>query len=186
MKCNITQRRLPRSARVGVAWGVVIFLVGVLAVSIYEPMELGDPVRRTLAWIAGAVVFSSVILATALARLGGVRKLKEGFQFELSGDKIIQTHEGWQAVEIPLSRIETLHEYRGWLVIRGGEPARQVNDFEELKRELTTYRAVTPSKARSRLVVLIPLALLIVACLYLITSHNRTVVITAGSTVLLM
>jgi hypothetical protein len=175
-----------------VAWGAVVFLFGILAVSIYDPMELGDPARRTLAWIAGAVVLSSVIIATVLARLEGLRKLKEGFQFELSDDKIIQTHEGWQGVEISLASIESLHEYRGWLVIRGDEPARQitipseVNDFEELKRALTTYRAVTPSKAGSRLLVLVPFALLIVACLYFFISNNRKVVIVAGSTVLLL
>lgn len=180
-----------RTVRI-VAWGAVIFLLCVLAVSIYDPMELGDPLRRTLAWIAGAVVFSSVIIATVLARREKLRTLKEGFQFELSGDKIIQTHEGWPAVELPLARIESLHEYRGWLVVRGDEPARritippEVNDFEELKRALTTFRPVTPSKSRSRLVVLVPFSLLIVACVYFFASHNRTVIITSGSTVLLL
>ena len=134
----------------------------------------------------------AVVLAVLLSSRGGLRKFKEGFQFELAGGKITQRCEGQQAVEIPLVQIESLHECGGWLVIKGAEPARQitipseVNGFEELKRELTVYRAVTPLQAKIRLVSLFPLVLLTLAFFYFFTSHNRTVVLAAGGAVLLL
>lgn len=173
-------------------WGAIILLLGICIVSIYEPMELRDSVRRVLAWTAGAIVLSVVVLAMVLSSRGGLRKLKEGYQFELSDGKITQRREGQQTVEIPLAQIESLHEYRSWLVIRGAQPARQitipleVNGFEELKRELTAYRAVTPLQAKIRLFSFFPLVLLIVACLYLFTSHNSAIVLAAGGAVLLL
>jgi hypothetical protein len=193
----VTLYRLPndhanwRTIRV-IVWGAVVFLLGIAIVSIYEPVELGDSGRRTLAWIAGAIVLSSVLLANVVASRGSLRKLKEGFQFDISDGKIIQTHEGQQSVEIPLTQIVSIREYRGWLVINGGEPSRQitipseVDNFEELKRELTAQRAVTTLKSTSRFIGVVQTGLLIVACICLFISHNRAIVMTAGGVVLLL
>jgi hypothetical protein len=173
-------------------WGAIILLLGICILSIYDPMELGDSARRVLAWAAGVIVLLVVVLAMVLSSRGGLRKLKEGFQFELSNGKITQMSEGRQTVEIPLAQIESLHEYPGWLVIRGGQPARhitipsEVNGFEELKRELTAYRAIKPLKARIRLFSFFPLVLLIVACFYFFTSHNGAIILAAGGAVLLL
>jgi hypothetical protein len=167
-------------------------LLGICIVSVYEPMQLGDSARQVLAWTAVAIVLSAVVLAMVVASWGGLRQLKEGFQFEFSDGKITQKCEGQQPVEIPLAQIESLREYPGWLVVRGSEPARQmtipseVDGFEELKRGLTAYRAVTPLKAKIRLLRFLGLVVLIVACFYLFTSHNGAVVLAAGGAGLLL
>src|SRR2546422_126256 len=121
--CNMSLYRIPddtanwQTFRI-LGWGAAILLLGICIVSIYEPMELGDSARRVLAWTAGAIVLSVVVLAMVLSLQGGLRKLKEGFQFELSDGKITQRREGQQTVEIPLAQIEGLHDYHGWLVIK--------------------------------------------------------------------
>jgi hypothetical protein len=64
-------------------WGAIILLVGICVVAIYEPIELGDSSRRLLAWTAGAIVLSAVVLAMVLPSWGSLRKLKGGQRFEL-------------------------------------------------------------------------------------------------------
>jgi MFS family permease len=176
-----------------IAWSTVIFLAGIAVVAVYEPLGLGVSWRHTLAWIAGVIVLLSVVLACLLAMREGLRKLKEGFQFELCDGKIIQSHEGQQTIKIPLGQIESLQEVHGWLVISGGEPARKVavpadvNNFEELKRELAMYQSVEKQPHRFGMTGFPLAALFLIAYLCLLTSHNTAVIMTAaGATLALL
>jgi len=67
---------------------------------------------------------------------------QRGYRVEVFDGKIIQSRPGSSVVEIPVDRIVSLHESRGrWLIIRGGEPERQmavpleIVGFESLKRK---------------------------------------------------
>jgi len=104
----------------------------------------------------------------------------------MSDGKIIQSSDDTAAVEIPLNNIESLHEYRGGLLIRGGEPGqqisipREINDFEVLKREVSSYHPIAVFRARIYPISFLPVILMIVAWFLLLTSHARPVVLVAG------
>jgi hypothetical protein len=113
-------------------------------------------------------------------------KLKRKLRFEVSDGKIIQSSDDTAAIEIPLNNIASVHEYRGGLLIRGGEPRqqlsvpREIDDFEVLKRELTSYHPITVFKAKAYPFSFLPVILIIGAWFLLLTSHARPVVLVAG------
>jgi hypothetical protein len=100
--------------------------------------------------------------------------------------------EGSPTTEMPLTRIESIQEYRNWLIVRGGEPTQQitipveVEGFQELKRKLATYGTVSPLKTKSSPLWLLQLAVATVAYVLLLTSHVVSVVIVAGCLALLL
>jgi len=119
-------------------------------------------------------------------------KLKRTFQFQLSDDGIFQMREGSPTVGMPLRQIESLREYRGWLVIRGGGQAdpiaipSEVENFEQLKQRLTSYCALTTLKTKISPLSYLPFALAIVVYVLLFTSHVVVVVAGAGCIALLL
>ena len=128
----------------------------------------------------------SILGLTLLGVKDATWKLKRKLSFELSDERIIQRSDGAAAIEIPLNNIESLHEYRGLLLVKGGEPRqqmsvpREINDFEVLKRELTSYHPITVFKAKVNPFSYLPVILIIVAWFLLLTSHARPVVLVAG------
>ena len=129
---------------------------------------------------------ASVLGLTLLSVKDATWKLKRKLSFEVSDGKIIQSSDDAAAVEIPLNNIESVHEYRGLLLIRGGEPRKQIsvpveiNGFEALKRELTSYHPLTVFRAKVYWSSFLPVALMVVAWILLLTSHARIVVLVAG------
>jgi hypothetical protein len=171
-----------------VGGGAVIVLLGVFFLSVYEPAELSHSTKLLLAGLVAAITLVAVVVALVVVNKEGLRR----FQWELSADKIIQRYEGWPTIEIPLTAIESLYEYHGWLVIRAVAPVRQItvsskiNEFQQLKSELARQCPVTPPKVKGSHLTLIPLVLAIVAYVFLFTSHGRVVVIGAGAAALLL
>ena len=131
-------------------------------------------------------MMASVLGLTLLSVKEGTWKLKRKLRFEVSDGKIIQSSDDFAAVEIPLNNIKSLHEYPGGMLIRGGEPRRQVsvpreiNDFEALKRDLTSYHPITVLKAKIYLFSFLAVIFMIVAWFLVLTSHARPVVLVAG------
>ena len=173
-------------------WGAIVVLLGILLFSIYEPVGLSDSVGHAIGWLAGAIVLTAGVGATVLAIKEGTLKLLRKFRFDISDGKIIQTREESASIEIPLDQIDSLHQYRGWLLVRGGNPKRQiaipkeVKSFDVLKRELLAHCALTPLKVNFYPLSFLPLVLMIVAYSFLFTSHVRAVVITAGVVALVL
>src|SRR5258705_6402225 len=135
--------------------GSAIFpLLGILFFSLFEPAGLSDSIAHSIAWAAGTIMVISILGLTLLGVKDETWKLKRKLRFEVSDGKIIQISDDTAAVEIPLNNIESLHEYRGLLLISGGEPRKQIsvpveiNDFEVLKRELVSYHPLTVFKAK--------------------------------------
>lgn len=107
--------------------------------------------------------------------------------------KIIQRRPGTPIVEMPIEEIASLRQSRGgWLIIRGGEPERQIAvpseivGVESLKRELSANRTVSPLRVKFSPWLFLPSASFILACFLLLTSHNRAVVTAAGGAALLL
>ncbi|SRR6266446_1209328 len=150
------------------AWGAIILLTGILAISLYDPTELSDSARRTIGGAAVVLVLISIAGAVVFSARRGMWKLKRTFQFQLSDDGIFQMREGSPTVGMPLRQIESLREYRGWLVIRGGGQAdpiaipSEVENFEQLKQRLTSYCALTTLKTKISPLSYLPFALAIV------------------------
>jgi len=170
-------------------WGAVIVLLGVLLFSIYEPTGVSDLVGHAIAWLAGAVVLAAVVGATVLSVRERNWNLLRKYRFDISDGKIIRMRGASSSVEILLDQIEYLHEYNGWLLVGAGNPRRQmaipkeINGFDELKRELLAHCTLTSPKVTfyaSLFRPLIPLVLMAVVYFFLFTSHTRAVVIIAG------
>ena len=111
----------------------------------------------------------------------------------MSDGKIIQRCPEEPIIEIPVDQIASLRQSRGgWLIIRGGEPERQVAipseliGFENLKQELSANRIVSPLKVKFSPWLFLPSASLVLACVFLLISHNRAVVLAAGGAALLL
>jgi hypothetical protein len=140
----------------------------------------------SIGWATAAITLASVLFLTVLSAKEGTWELKRKLQFEVSDGKIIQRSDDGVAVEIPLNNLESVHEYRGWLLIRGGDPKRQISvpreikDFEALKRELTSYHPVIPVRAKVYPFSFLPIVLMVVAWFLLFTSHARAVVLVAA------
>jgi hypothetical protein len=166
--------------------GAIVVLLGILIFSVYEPAGLSDSVGHAIGWIAGAFVLATCAGAAVLAIEEGKIKSLRRLRFEIFDGKIVQTGEESTRIQIPLDQIDSLYEYRGRLLVRGGDPRRQiaipreVKDFDVLKSELLAHGALTPHKAKFHPWSILPLVLLLVAYFFLFTSHVRTVVISAG------
>ena len=123
---------------------------------------------------------------TALGVKERTWQLLRDLRFEISDGKLIRSGGTSPSTEIPLDQIDGLQEYGGWLLVRGGNPRRQItipkqiNDFDFLEQELTRHCTLTSPKAGFRPLQFLPLALMLVACFFLFTSHVRGVVTAAG------
>jgi hypothetical protein len=171
------------------AGAAVIVLLVILCIALWTPEGLSDETRKILAWIAGAIVVAAVPVGTLLGFKQGLWKLKEGYRVEVSDGKIIQRRPEAPPVEIPINQIVSLQLRPGrWLVVRGGEPEKQmavpleIVGFESLKREISANRTV--SKLSPWL--FLPSASFVLACLLLLDSQNRTVAMGAGVVALLI
>jgi hypothetical protein len=161
-------------------------LLAILLFSVSEPAGLTDSVAHKVGWLAGAIVLAECVGATVLTIREGTLKLLRKFRFEFSDSKIIRTREESPSIEIPLDQIESLQEYRGWLVVRGGNRRRQITipreitGFDVLKRELVARCELNPLKVKAHPSSFLPLVLMVLAYFFLLTSHSRVLVIIAG------
>ena len=175
------------------SWVAVILLLIILCISIWTPAGLSDETRKMLAWVASAIVLAGVVLGYWLAFKGGLWKLKQSCRIEVSDGKLIQSRSGSPAIEIPLDQIASLEQSRGgWLIIRGCQPERRIAvpseivGFEDLKRELSANRTVSPPKIKRSPWLFLPSASLVLACIFLFVAHSRAVVLAAGGAALLL
>ena len=122
------------------ACGAISLLLIILYISVWTPAGLSDQTRKIFGWGAGALVMASVVIACRLSFKEGLWKLNTGCRVELSEGKIIQKRPGVPIVEIPLDQIASLHQSRGWLIVRSSDPDKQIAvpseivGFETLKQ----------------------------------------------------
>jgi hypothetical protein len=164
--------------------------VGIWLFSIYEPQGVSRSTNVTLAFLMGAIALGVIGYGLSQSFKEAMCKAKKAFQWELTDDKIIQSHEDGRTVEIPLSEVKSLHEYHGWLLVSGGEPPKGItvpldlNGYEQIKRELTAHCAVTPLKVRVSPFSYLPSIVFILLFLLFLFSHVPTVIVIAGTALL--
>jgi hypothetical protein len=164
---------------------VALFLAGLLAISVWEPGWLTDPLRHELAYVGVAALFFGLILAMIAAGKGGIWKWKRTFHVEVAQDRIILRRADRADTEILFTEIRSIQELTGWLVVRGGAPVRgmliprEVGDYEGLRRELATHHEIERIETPVRRVGLLPavlFALIQISAVYLaLTSHSRAI-----------
>jgi hypothetical protein len=151
---------------------------------------VNDRTNHLIAWGAGAIVLFCVVAAYVVAPKLASRKFISAFEWELTDGKLIQRQEDSPTIEIPLTQIESISTFLGWLIVKGGTPTRQlavpheINDFEDLKSQLSSYHAVTPVKLWVSPFFLLLSGLLIAAYILLLVSHSHPVVLISGLTAL--
>jgi hypothetical protein len=169
----------------------ILLLLGICLFSFYEPQGLSHSMNVALAGAAGAIVLGTIVLALFMSAKNAMWKAKHTFQWELDSERIIQRHESGRTREIPLVRIESLNDYRGWLIVKGGEPLERiavpsdVDGFEELKRSLGAHCAITPLKTKFSILRLLIVISGIVTYVLLFTSHILAVIVIAGCNAIL-
>jgi hypothetical protein len=181
-----------RSFRV-VAGVLIILLLAILCIALWTPTGLSDEARKILAWVAGTIVVFAVVGGNWIGFKEGFWNLKRSYRVELSDGKIIQRRSGSPVVEIPIDQISSIRQSRGeWLIVRGGEPERQVGipseivGFESLKREILANHPGQPLKIDTSPWAFLPSLTLIVAAIFLFMSRSHWAVMAAGAAVLLL
>jgi len=176
-----------------VAGVAIILLLAILCIALWTPAGLSDGARKMLAWVAGAIVISAVVGANWVGFKQGFWKLKQGYRVELSDGKLIQRRSGSPLVEIPVNQISSIRQsHGGWLLVRGGQPERQIAvppeivGFDDLKRELSASQPIQPERIYVSPLIFLPPLAFIVAVIILFMSHSRAVVIAAGVAALLL
>lgn len=174
------------------AAGVIVLLLIILYISIWTPLSLSDEARKSLAWIAGAVVILAIVAAEWLGIKRGAWKSKQGMQIEIVEGVLIQRRLGKLLAEIPLSQISSLRQTRRWLLIGGSDPERgiaiptDITGFEELKHEICAGHAVPVVSTRLSASFIAAGVAIVAALFFLVTSRNLTVLIAAACAALIV
>ena len=120
-------------------------------------------------------------------------KLKRTYRVEVTDGKLIQRRSEAPDVEIAVNEIASIRQSRGgWLIVRGGEPERQVAipseivGFENLKQEIVANHTIQPLKITTSVWIFLPSLSLIVAVIVFFASHSRVLVMAAGEALLLL
>jgi len=165
-------------------------LVSILLFSVYEPQGVSRSTNIALAFLMGAIALAALVYGVILSLKEGMWKVKHAFQWELTDDRIIQSHKDGRTVEIPLNTVRSLHEYRGWLLVSGGEPLKgitvpsDISGYEQIKRELASHCALTPLKVKVSPSSLLPYIVWILLLLLFLISHVPAVILMAGTALL--
>jgi hypothetical protein len=169
-----------------VGWGTVVFFLGILLFSIYEPEDLSDRVNHALAWLAMGVIAAVIPGAALIAQKEAMWKARRGFQVQvLDGEIVCEGPDGSKA-QIALKEIQKVHEGHGWLLVEGSDPPRRiafptaVDNFEKIRQEVAALCEIRRLKVKFSPQILLLFGLFIAAFVFLFLAHAKVVVISAA------
>lgn len=171
---------------------LIITFVGIYLLSAYGPPSLLDSTGRIIGMFAIGIVWAAIVGAAAFSAKEGMWRLKRGLRIELTDDRIIKRRDETATAEIPVGGIKSISQRRGWLIVEGGDPLRQISipreivGFEELKHDLAAFCHVEQLERRSFPRRSFPLVLMATSCLLLFLAHNSNVILIAGVALLLL
>lgn len=174
-----------------VSWSAIVFLLGIFAFSIYEPEGVRNSTNVALAYLMGTITLGVVGYGLAVSSKEAMWKVKHGFRWELTDDKIVQVDKNGAEGRIAWDEVKSLHEYRGWLLVSGGEPPRTISiptdleGFGQIKQELTTRCPAVPLKVKVSPPVYLPHILGLLSMLLVFSSHIRAIVLVSAATLVL-
>ena len=171
----------------------ISLLLVILFIAVWPPAELGDGARRALVWLAAAIVVLGVVGGNWIGTKESFWKLKRTYRVEVTDGKLLQRRLEAPDVEIAVNEIASIRQSRGgWLIVRGGEPERQVAippeivGFENLKQEIVGNHAIQPLKITTSVWIFLPPLSAVVAVFVFFASHSRVLVMAAGGALLLL
>lgn len=171
---------------------VILLLLCLFAVSLWDPEGLTDSVRHLLGYAAMGVVILSIFVGLTLARQIGIWKSVQGFQVELTDEKIVAKRPQSSGVEMSLAEIRHIRESSDWLFVRGGELSRSMaiprmlQDYDGLRRELASHHEIVRWRAYVYALSLVPALLGWVSVLVLVFSRDRATTRVSAAVVLLV
>lgn len=173
------------------AISAISLLLLALLFSIWTPISVTDRIRMILGWVTGALVLVTVMGAYWLGIKDGLWKAVKNYCLEWTDAKLVQRRPGSPVVEIRVDQITEVAQNRsGWLLIDGGEPSRRivvpagVLGMEDLRRELSINRKIVALKPSPTSFLIS--AIFVVAGYFLLLSHNRMIILAAGSAAVLI
>jgi hypothetical protein len=175
-----------------IGWSAIVLLLGIFVFSIYEPEGVSRSTNVALAYLMGVIVLGAVGYGLAVSSKEAMWKVKHAFRWELTDDKIVQVAKDGAEGHIALNEVKSLHEYHGWLFVRGGEPPRTISiptnldGFEQIKQQLATRCSLAPLKVKASPLVCLPHILGLLSLLFLFFSQMRTVVLVSAATLILV
>jgi hypothetical protein len=167
------------------AISAVSFLLAALLFSIWTPTNVTDRVTTIVGLLCGAIVLFSVFGASWLGMKENLWKENKDYCLELTDGKLVQRRPDRPMVEIPIDQITEIMDGRSWLFIEGGEPKKRivvptdVLGVKDLKRQLSSVRKI--SRFNPTMTFLLPLAVFMTACAFILFSQERIVILTSGS-----
>jgi hypothetical protein len=178
--------------RSGAAIVIAIFLA-LLCVALWAPDTLTDSTSKELGWAAIALLALFFVGVMWLGVRQQSRELKRKHRVELRDGKITQQNDAGVIVSIDLARIESIHETSGGsLIVRGvgsedpiGIP-REIQGFDEIKRELLTHHAIEPLGFIGFARILVPTLIVVGLGIMMFASHSRAVRLFVGAFVILI
>jgi hypothetical protein len=175
-----------------ISWSAIGLLLGISLFSIYEPEGISRSTNIALAYFIGVIVLGAAGFGLVLSSKEAMWKAKQGFQWELTDDKIAQIDKDGRHGEIALNEVKSLLEYQGWLLVGGGEPPRRIaiptdlDGFEQIKQELTAHSSLAPLKVKASPLAYAPLMIGLLSSLFLFFSHLPAVVLISSAMLVLV
>jgi hypothetical protein len=175
-----------------ISWSAIGLLLGISLFSVYEPEGISRSTNIALAYFIGVILLGAVGFGLVLAYKEAMRKAKQGFQWELTDDKIVQFDKDGTEAEIALDEVKSLYEYHGWLFAGGGEPPGRIaipadlDGFERIKQDLIARSSLAPLKVKVSPLAYLPLLLGSLSLLFLFFSHLPGVVLISSAMLVLV
>jgi hypothetical protein len=175
-----------------IGWSAIVLLLGIFIFSIYEPVGVSQSTNVALPYVMGVIVLGAVGYGFAVFSKEAMWKVKQGFRWELTEEKLLQTDKDGAKAYIALNEVKSLHEYHGWLFVGGGEPLRTIAipadlyGFEQIKHELTARCSLEPLKVKVSPIRYLPHILGLLSLLSVIFSHVPAVVLISAATLILV
>ena len=136
-----------------VSWGMVLVLSAITVFAVYGARSASRELTTALTWLAVLVLVGAIVGARSLAFRLGMERVEREMVFVLTDNELVRKRSGWPDVRIGLSKMSSLYERHGWLVVERASPHTRiaipatVDGFVLLREELAKYRPVTgPSR----------------------------------------
>lgn len=123
------------------AASAVAAILAIWAISALDAAYLPDSVAHPIGVIGLIVICVCVLGGAIFGALEGEWKLKRRLTVTVSENRLVQIRNG-KAIDLPIDEIKSTVNFRGYLIVVGGQPPRRIVvpkaiiGYEDFRREL--------------------------------------------------